>query len=200
MKKLFAILLALVMVFALVACGGSQSTGESNSPAPTQSSKPAGQPSAEPSQSAGQPSGQPSAEPSAPAADVFVFLTNKGTAISVNQDMAEILATDGDYLSYFEAESCAFNGLDKTYTYAGFVISTRPEEGKDLVNSILLTDDSVTTPEGIYIGSAKSTVVAVYGEGDEVGASLSYTKGDCVLNFIFNGETVISIEYLPVVE
>jgi uncharacterized lipoprotein YehR (DUF1307 family) len=197
MKKLFAILLALVMVFALVACGGDQPAGESGTPTPSQSSQPSGQPGAEPSQSAGQPSGEPSAPA---AADAFVFLTGNGTAISVNQDMAEILVTDGDFQSYFEAESCAFNGLDKTYTYAGFIISTRPEEGKDLVNSILLTDDSVTTPEGIYIGSAKSAVVAAYGQGDEVGLSLSYVKGDCTLNFIFDGDTVLSIEYLPVVE
>ena len=37
---------------------------------------------------------------------------------SVNQDMTEVLAAEGEPLSYFEAESCAFNGLDKTYTYA----------------------------------------------------------------------------------
>lgn len=197
MKKLFAILLALAMVFALAACGGDQPSGESQTPPPSQSTQPSGQPGGE----SGQPAGQPSAEPSDPvAADAFVFLTGKGNAVSVNQDMTEVLAVEGEPQSYFEAESCAFNGLDKTYTYAGFVISTRPEDGKDLVNSILLTDDSVTTPEGVYIGSSKAAVIAAYGEGDEVGASLSYTKGDCTLNFIFDGDTVISIEYLPVVE
>jgi uncharacterized lipoprotein YehR (DUF1307 family) len=191
MKKLFAILLALVMVFALCACGGDQPAGESQTPAPVQSSQPATEPGA-PSES------QPNPGPAAPAA--YVFLTGKGTAVSVNQDMTEVLAAEGEPLSYFEAESCAFNGLDKTYTYAGFVISTRPEGEKDFVNSILLTDDSVTTPEGVYIGSSKGAVIAAYGEGDEVGLSLSYVKGDCTLNFIFDGDTVISIEYLPVVE
>ena len=190
MKKLFAILLALVMVFALCACGGDEPAGESNTPAPVQSSEPVGQPSEA-------PESQPGTEP---ASDTYVFLTGKGNTVSVNQDMTEVLAAEGEPLSYFEAESCAFNGLDKTYTYAGFVISTRPEGEKDFVNSILLTDDSVTTPEGVYIGSSKDAVIAAYGEGDEVGLSLSYTKGDCTLNFIFDGTTVISIEYLPVVE
>lgn len=199
MKKLFAILLVLAMAFALAACGGDQPAGESQTPPASQSTQPAGQPGGE----TGQPAGQPSAgaEPSDPVTVVaYVFLTGKGNSVAVNQDMTEVLAVEGEPLSYFEAESCAFDGLDKTYTYAGFVISTRPEEGKDLVNSILLTDDSVTTPEGVYIGSSRDAVIAAYGEGDEVGASLSYTKGDCTLNFIFDGDTVISIEYLPVVE
>ena len=195
MKKLFALLLALVMVFALCACKDNGPTNESQSPAPVQSSEPADEPSKTPES---QPGTEPTPGPAAP--DAYVFLTGKGSAVSVNQDMAEVLAAEGEPLSYFEAESCAFNGLDKTYTYAGFVISTRPEGEKDFVNSILLTDDSVMTPEGVYIGSSRDAVIAAYGEGGEVGALLSYTKGDCVLNFIFDGDTVISIEYLPVVE
>lgn len=184
MKKLIALLLALVLAFALCACGGDEPSGESQSHTPVQS---------------GEPSGEPVTQPSA-GPESYVFLTGKGNTISVNQDMAEVLAAEGDALSYFEAESCAFNGLDKTYTYAGFIISTRPEGEQDFVNSILLTDDSVTTSEGIYIGSSKDAVIAAYGEGNEVGALLSYTKGDCTLNFIFDGDTVLSIEYLPVVD
>lgn len=197
MKKLFAILLALAMVFALCACGGDEPAGESQTPAPVQSSQSGTEPG-KPSES--QHGTEPAPTPGAAAPAAYVFLTGKGTAVSVNQDMTEVLAAEGEPLSYFEAESCAFNGLDKTYTYAGFVISTRPEGEKDFVNSILLTDDSVTTPEGVYIGSSKDAVIAAYGEGDEVGLSLSYIKGDCTLNFIFDGDTVISIEYLPVVK
>ena len=197
MKKLFAILLALVLVFALCACGGDEPAGESKNPAPAQSSQPVGEPGSKTPESQN-PGTEPTPGPAEPNA--YVFLTGKGNAVTVNQDMAEVLSAEGEPLSYFEAESCAFNGLDKTYTYAGFVISTRPEGEKDFVNSILLTDDSVTTPEGVYIGSSKDAVIAAYGEGDEVGLSLSYIKGDSTLNFIFDGDTVISIEYLPVVE
>lgn len=192
MKKLFALLLALVMVAALCACSGNNPADESQSPAPSQSSQSGEEPTGTPDDQPGTAEKPGTTEPEA-----YVFVTAKGTVVSVNEDMAEFLTTDGDYLSYFEAESCAFNGLDKTYTYAGFVISTRPEGEKDYINSILLTDDSITTPEGVYIGSTRAAVTAAYGEGDAVGAGLSYTKGDCVLNFIFDGDTVISIEYLP---
>ena len=178
-KKLFALGLALVMVLVLAACSGGSTTSTA-SPAPS-------------AQTEGQESNAND------GFEAYTFLVSDGAvnyAVQVNADMADVLAAMGEPQSYFEAESCAFKGLDKTYTYAGYVITTRPDGEKDFVNSILLTDDSVTTAEGIYIGSARADVTAAYGEA-EGEAMLSYTKGDCVLNFIFDGDTVLSIEYLP---
>lgn len=120
-----------------------------------------------------------------------------GFAVSIDQDMADVLSALGKEQSYFEAASCAFEGLDKTYTYPGFQIITRPEGDKDYVNSILLTDDSVTTPEGLYIGSSKEEVMAVYGEGENSGSAIMYTKDNVTLSFILENDAVISIEYLP---
>ena len=68
---------------------------------------------------------------------------------------------------------------------------------KDYVNSILLTDDSVTTPEGVYIGSSDADVRAAYGEdAGTLSGALCYTKGGTDLNFILEDGKVISIEYL----
>jgi len=177
MKKLIALALTGILLLALCACGG----GSAATPAPT-------------AQTGGE---QGNAND---GFEAYTFLVNDGAvnyAVQVNADMADVLAAVGEAQSYFEAESCAFQGLDKTYTYAGYTITTRPEGEKDFVNSILLTDDSVTTEEGIYIGSSKADVVAAYGEGEDTGAMLSYTKGDCTLSFILDGDKVISIEYLP---
>ena len=43
-------------------------------------------------------------------------------------------------MSYFEAPSCAFDGIDKTYTYAGFELLTYPKDDKDYVSSVVLKD------------------------------------------------------------
>lgn len=184
-QKLLCALLALGMTVSLAACGGKEQPGSSGG----QTSQP-GEPgqSAQPNQSA-QPGG----------ADVAEYVFRSGEAVvSIDQDMAEVLAALGEPKEYFEAESCAFEGMDKTYTYSGFVITTRPDGEKDFVNSIALTDDSAATPEGLYIGSSAADVTAAYGEcAGATDTFLPYTKGNTSLNFVLSGGKVISIEYLP---
>lgn len=175
-RKLFCAALALVLAFSLAACGGEKGQGEQN---PGDS----GTQSQQPSEAVG-------------GSDSYVFQNGEAT-VAIDQDMAEVLSALGEPKSYFEAESCAFEGLDKTYTYSGFVITTRPDGDKDYVNAIALTDDSVTTPEGIYIGSSADDVAAAYGQCDTQSDTLmGYVKGGSVLNFILDGDKVISIEYL----
>lgn len=186
MKKLLAAMLAAVMLISLAACGGK----EDGSTKDTEKA-----PSAQTSTDAD------NADAGEEAAFVFsVWSSDRSVlyAIGPDMDMADVLAALGEPQTYFEAESCAFEGLDKTYTYAGFVIETRPDGEKDYVNAVLLTDDSVATDEGIYIGSSRADVLAAYGETDgSVPSLLSYTQGGCTLNFILDGDNVISIEYLP---
>lgn len=171
-RKLFCTALALVLAFSLAACGGKDDGGKTPGDAQSQQS--------------GQPAG----------VAAYVFRSG-GATVTIDQDMAEVLAALGEPKSYFEAESCAFEGLDKTYTYSGFLITTRPDGDKDYVNSIALTDDSVTTPEGLYIGSSADDVTAAYGQSDtEADTLLGYSKGGTVLNFILDGGKVVSIEYL----
>ena len=177
-KTVFCTLTALSLALSLTACGGQT----------TQTPPPA-----DPTPSGSSPEVQP------PTYDSYVFQVASADnyAVSIDQDMSEVLSALGQAQSYFEAASCAFEGLDKTYTYSGFIITTRPDGDKDYVNSILLTDDSVTTPEGIYIGSSDADVRAAYGEdAGTLSGALCYTKGGTDLNFILEDGKVISIEYL----
>lgn len=184
-RNLFCALLALALTLSLAACGGGDgnrsSAGSSTGGSASQSNGGGTSSSQQ----------QPNAGP-----DSYVFQAG-GTSVSIDQDMAEVLAALGEPQSYFEAESCAFEGLDKTYTYSGFVITTRPDGEKDFVNSILLTDDSATTPEGIYIGSSADDIKAAYGEGEGTDALMTYTRNGTALNFILDNGKVFSIEYLP---
>lgn len=173
-KSIFCVPIALALTLGLASCGGGEA-------APSQAAQATASPAAE----------------SAPAApEGYVFRAGDCT-ISMGQDMADVLSALGEPHSYFEAASCAFEGLDKTYTWSGFSVTTRPDGDKDYVNDVLLTDDSVTTPEGLYIGASRSDITAVYGEGETQGAALNYTQSGVTLSFILDGDTVISIEYLP---
>ena len=119
----------------------------------------------------------------------------KGTKIYIDENMKDVLEALGEPQKYFEAESCAFKGLDKVYTYSGFIISTNPYDDGDHICSIYLSNDSVSTYEGIHIGSSLDDLLDRYG-APAIKDYYSYTSG-CTLNFILDKGSVISIEYLP---
>jgi hypothetical protein len=121
----------------------------------------------------------------------------KGTAVAMNAEMAPIAKALGEPTKYFESESCAFQGLDKVYTYGGVVIRTYPEKEVDYVLNVELKDDSVSTEEGVSIGDTKDKVKEVYGAPEtENDSSFVYKKGACKLSFIFGDDgSVSSIVY-----
>lgn len=127
---------------------------------------------------------------------VYSFKSGSVT-ITPGADMSSILSALGEYKSYDESTSCAFDGLDKVYTYSGFSIQTYPDGDKDYVYIITLTSDLVSTPEGVSVGSTKSDVIAAYGDGyATVGdGNMQYDASNCVLQFIFRDGKVSSIKY-----
>lgn len=128
-------------------------------------------------------------------------MTVQGTDVAVNAPMAPIVDALGEADKYFESESCAFQGLDKVYTYGSVVITTYPEDGKDYVYSIELKDDTVTTKEGAYIGMAKADVVNAYGAAtNETEVALVYEKDACQLAFILEDDCVKNITYTAITE
>ena len=173
MKKVGILLLALVMLL-LAGCGSSgadKSGGETTTAAAAEQN-----------------------------GDVYFFKVN-GTEIRANAEAAPIIEALGEPLEYFESESCAFQGLDKIYTYGGFRIYTYPVDDVDYIQNVELVDDSVSTQEGIYIGSSADDVKKAYGESDEVvNAEWVYKKGDSTLHFIFTDDKVVSIEYRAITD
>lgn len=122
-------------------------------------------------------------------------------SIFMNTDVAPVIDALGESIHYFEAESCAFKGLDKTYTYSGFEITTYPLDGKDYISAIDLMDDTVSTPEGVYLGATVDDMVAAYGEDyTESSGSYTYTKDDSKIQFITMEDEIIAITYLAEVE
>ena len=63
--------------------------------------------------------GSGSSGSSASSAEGFSF-TSGSTKIEMNADASGIIEELGDPEDYFESESCAFEGLDKVYTYPRF--------------------------------------------------------------------------------
>ena len=55
----------------------------------------------------------------------FVFISGD-VQIVIDAEAEPIVEALGEPKSYFEAASCAFEGLDKIYTYGGFEVNTYP--------------------------------------------------------------------------
>jgi len=117
-------------------------------------------------------------------------------SISVDMDAEPVIQSLGEADSYFEAPSCAFQGIDKMYTYSHFEIDTYPDGDTDKISMILFLDDLVSTAEGVCIGMTKEDMEKAYGTDYEVSNGFyRYTKDNMKLSFIIEDGEIRSIEY-----
>ena len=119
----------------------------------------------------------------------------RNITIEMGGSASPVIGALGEPLSYFEAPSCAFDGIDKIYYFSGFELYTYPVGGDDFILSVNLTDDSVTTKEGVYLGMSYDDMLGAYGndyvqnQGQYV-----YTRSDSTLSFLIeHGEIVVII-------
>ena len=111
-----------------------------------------------------------------------------------------ILTALGEPQDKLEAKSCVHEGYDRVYYYAGYEVNTQPTaDGRELIVSIYLTDDSTETTEGIRIGDTQDAVKQAYGEASVASGVYSYKKTDGALtvtvNFAVDGEGYITSIY-----
>ena len=170
-KKIVTLGLVGAIALSLVACGGSSDTkvieGSNNSTTASEATGSSG----------------------------FVFSYN-GIDMPVDSDVAPILEKLGEPKQEFTSPSCAGQGDGHLYTYDDFEIQTYPDGDKDLILYVSLRTDNVATKEGIDLSSSKDDILAAYGEPTEdSGSALKFKHGDTTLVFIFDGDSLISIEY-----
>lgn len=127
--------------------------------------------------------------------------TLKGTFVVPDMKMEGLKDSLGEPTSFFESDSCAFQGKDRVYTYGSVVISTYEVDGVEQVYTIELKDDTVETDEGVCIGSSKEDVKAAYGTPTtESDTTMNFNKGKTSLAFIFDGDSVSYITFSAVTE
>ncbi|MBE5939246.1 MAG: hypothetical protein E7266_02515 [Lachnospiraceae bacterium] len=125
----------------------------------------------------------------------YVFEVS-GTEVGIDMLAAPIIEKLGEPNKYFESESCAFAGLDKTYDYGSYKIETYQIEGVDYISSVYFVDDMVSTKEGLSLFMTKADMEAKYGtDYKEDTGSYSYDKGDMTLRIIIENDQIVTIEY-----
>ena len=125
----------------------------------------------------------------------FVFETGRLT-IHMGERAAPVIEALGDPQNYFEAPSCAFDGIDKIYCYSGFELYTYPVGDEDYISSVNLTDDSIPTSEGVYLGMSYSDMTAAYGENyTQNFGQYTYSLGDSALSFLVEDDIITVVTY-----
>ena len=122
----------------------------------------------------------------------------KNVAMTIDGKVEDYKAKLGEPAGgYYEAKSCAFDGMDKFYYYDGFTLQAYQKNNEDVVYSLLLLDDTVKTKEGVKIGDNKDKMVSAYGSSYKEGSGqFTYTSGNTNLIFTVNNDVIEGIEYV----
>lgn len=129
----------------------------------------------------------------------LVFVTPGGVTLTVGGPSDQVITALGDSVSVNPSDSCGgFPGKDYLYTYKGFRVSTTPAKDGQIISKVELTDDSVKTPEGLYIGMSRADAeTAMKGfKAESVGDNLCYTSGSAKLQVVFRDGAVTGIIYV----
>ncbi len=135
--------------------------------------------------------------------DDLVFSYN-GESFKLDSDASALISALGDDYNYKEAASCAYVGMDKSFSYNGIDIYTYPLDDIDKIDEIYISSDAYSTNKGITVGSTLDDIKAAYGENyTDLGGGMLViapegtpedTSSPC-LYFIMDGETVIEFSF-----
>jgi len=104
-----------------------------------------------------------------------IALNINGKTFRCGEDVRPLLAELGDGYSYSEAISCAYDGMDKTYSYDNFDVYTYPDGDIDRVSEITAYSGDVSTAKGLKVGDTVERMEELYGKGySEEGITLVY--------------------------
>lgn len=116
--------------------------------------------------------------------------------VYITQSIDEAVQILGENYEYFEAPSCASDGLDMFYYYQNLTLMANEMNGEKIVTQIYFKNDTVATPEGIRMNSPYADVVNQYGSDYKMnGTALEYAEGSTLFIIDIRDGKVASIEY-----
>lgn len=120
--------------------------------------------------------------------------TYQRVTVYMHGKASKLLQKAGRPKAKSESKSCAYDGMDRTYTYKDFIVKTysNSSKGTEYINSIELLTSKVSTKEGIQIGSSKNDVIDAYGRATAKFGVYTYTKGKCKLTIEMDSKDKVS--------
>ena len=190
MKRMIAVLLSLLMLFALTACGEPADKTETptgtvadNTTAVEDTTTAEDTTAAAEDTTAGSDEQEPG----------FVF-TFEGVELTPGQAFDAAALPEAN--SVYQVPSCAIEGTDNVYNYGTVEVTAFDDGNGEVIYSVYIMDANTPTNEGLYIGDTLDHIVAAYGEDyTREGNQITYQKGDTLLIIILGGEYVQSIDF-----
>ena len=135
MKKITALVLAMLMTLALCACGGDDA-----------------------------PSGAETGKDDYSPDYGELYYVSGDVKFGVMDPAEEVLDALGEPQGTFESDSCAYQGKDMFYYYDGFEVMVNDVDGTLRITGITLADDTVSNPQGVKIGMDMSEALSLMGD------------------------------------
>ena len=128
------------------------------------------------------------------AASKYYFEAN-GAKVNIGDNGEAAIAALGEANSTFTATSCAFEGEDHMYMYDAFQLTLSTVNGEEVVTAISVTNDMISTPEGVKIGSTNDDVTEAMGVESKEDGNYQFTDGHTAHAIVVKDDAVISITY-----
>ena len=137
MKKITALVLAMLMTLALCACGGDDATS-------------------------GAETGKDDYSPDYGE----LYYVSGEVKFGIMDPAEEVLDALGEPQGTFESDSCAYQGKDMFYYYDGFEVMVNDVDGTLRITGITLADDTDSNPQGVKIGMDMDEALSLMGAPD----------------------------------
>lgn len=125
------------------------------------------------------------------------YVTYRGVKIQLGKDAKAATDALGEPLSFSELGDCGGLGAQVKYTYSSLAVYALVDKNDNaVIDAIELYDDSITTPEGVYIGMSEEDARAKLEGAAEKSGALTVTKGKYSLKVKLEDGKVSEINYI----
>ena len=128
--------------------------------------------------------------------DKSFHVTYKSVRLELGKDANAVVNKLGDALSVSELGNCGGLGSQKKYTYSSIALFVLEDtSGNCIIDGIELYDDSITTPEGVYIGMSADEAKEKLDGAKQSGNALTVVDGKYYLKVKLDGGKVSEIYF-----
>ena len=124
-----------------------------------------------------------------------LYFEANGVRFGIFDEAEPVLSALPAPRSTFTGETCAFDSRDEYYRFSGFELMTNEIDGVARITAITLADDTVKTPQGLYIGMPEPDAKEAFPALSEHDWQL--TDGTAQLSVIVRDGVIASIVYTP---